>query len=334
MRLYKMGNDIFERLAGLKAVVLGDVMLDSYLWGKVDRISPEAPVPVVLVKRREKRLGGAANVALNIANLGAEVFLCSVVGNDKESGEFLELLAENGISGKGIVSSKHRPTTVKHRIIAGSQQLLRVDSETSETIDELEENRLYKKIKKALSKSDVLIIQDYDKGVLSPDLISKTLKAAKKMGVPVAVDPKKKNFLTYKGVDFFKPNLKELKEGLKIDGDIDDQAALYKAVLKLKKKAGIKNVMITLSEKGVFITDFKQNLHIDAHKREIADVSGAGDTVVSVAALLFALGEPLETIAQISNLAGGIVCESLGVVPINKEKLLSEYRRCISTEHP
>ncbi|MBT33700.1 MAG: D-glycero-beta-D-manno-heptose-7-phosphate kinase [Thalassobius sp.] len=313
--------------SNLNALIIGDVMIDSYVWGKVSRISPEAPVPIVNVDRREIRLGGAGNVALNIKALGANPILCAVTGNDDESRNVSYLLAKRKLSTDGIFSINDRLTTVKHRILAGSQHMMRIDTETEEEIADIEKERILDYIKGILDQVDVIIFEDYDKGVLSESLIQSVVTLAKSHSIPTIVDPKKRNFLSYKGVSLFKPNLKELKEGLKVEFDKNDLKALDQSLNKLNEVMPTESSMVTLSENGVYISDFKDKHHINAHKREIADVSGAGDTVVSIAALCMAAGLPLDKIAAISNLGGGLVCEHLGVVPINLDTLLNEITR-------
>ncbi len=316
--------NLFEEFEKQRILIIGDIMLDSYLWGSVDRISPEAPVPIVHVKKREQRLGGAANVALNIQSLGATPILCSVVGNDVEGKSLLSLIESHGLTSEGIVVLEDRPTTVKQRIISGSQHMLRVDSETAQPIDPDQSLSLFTKLKPLLLQCQAVIFEDYDKGVITPELIQKVVSLANQKGIPTIVDPKKRNFLAYENVTLFKPNLKELKEGLKIDFNKADQEEVKKAALLLREKMNIRISLITLSEHGVFISDGQDEHFLPAHVRSISDVSGAGDTVVSVAALTLALGLPLKKIASFSNLAGGIVCEEIGVVPIKKERLKAE----------
>jgi rfaE bifunctional protein kinase chain/domain len=307
-------------------LIIGDVMIDSYIWGKVDRISPEAPVPVVRVTKKEDRLGGAANVALNIQSLGATPLICAIVGDDYDGENFLSLLKSQGLSDQGILKIGTRPTTVKTRIIAHNQQIVRVDAETESNLNESDSALVFEKIKQIISghKIDAIIFEDYDKGLITENLISQTVNLAQSKGIITVIDPKKRNFNSYKGVDLFKPNLKELKEGLKIDLDPKNIEQVKKAVEDLKTLLGAKSVMLTLSENGVYISSEKENKHILAHKRDIADVSGAGDTVIATAALCLAAGlDELKT-AEIANLAGGLVCEHVGVVPIDKGKLMRE----------
>ena len=319
-------TNIFEKFNSLNVLIIGDVMIDSYIWGKVERISPEAPVPVVRVTKKENRLGGAANVALNIQSLGACPYICAVIGEDSDGENFLSLLNAQGLSDEGLIKIKTRPTTVKTRIIAHNKQIARVDAETERNLSSSNTLLVLNKIKQIIAnhRIDAIIYEDYDKGLITEELIDKTVKLAKEMGIITVVDPKKRNFHAYKGVQLFKPNLKELREGLKIDIDTSDIEQIEQAVEKLKKQLGAKTVMLTLSEHGVYVSSATGNKHILAHKRNIADVSGAGDTVIATAALCLAAGLNEFKTAEIANLAGGLVCEHVGVVPIDKARLLRE----------
>ena len=318
-----------ENIEKIRVLIVGDVMIDSYTWGNVQRISPEAPVPVLNVRRKEHRLGGAANVARNILALGATPVLCAVVGDDEEGHTLSQLMQEAGMSTEGIVSVPGRPTTVKQRLLAASQHLLRIDSETDVPLSEAEAAPLLIQVEKIILEMpiDVVLFEDYDKGVLTPHTITAIMKMAKERNIPVTVDPKKRNFLAYAGATIFKPNLKELREGTKTDIPAGDIASLRAAVRALKAQMPVEMAMITLSEHGVYITDFQEEHHIQAHVREIADVSGAGDTVIAVASCCLALKMPAKHIAAIANLAGGLVCESLGVVPIDKQRLSDELHK-------
>ncbi len=318
---------LFEQFNQMKVLVVGDVMIDSYLWGKVQRISPEAPVPVVNVQKRESRLGGAANVALNLLALGATPILCAVVGDDSDSEVFDSLLHAHGLRTEGILRSKERITTIKHRIMAGSQHMLRVDAEMDHPITPADTERLRKKIEEMLEQVDVIVFEDYDKGVLTEPLIQAIIHMATQRGIPTVVDPKKRNFLAYAHSTLFKPNLKELCEGVHIEARGEDIASVRAGIDALYELMPFESAMVTLSEHGVYITNREEHYHIAAHKREIADVSGAGDTVISIAALCLAAGLPLATIARLANLGGGLVCESLGVVPITKTKLMLEAEK-------
>ncbi len=320
-------NRLFEDFNRLKVLIVGDVMIDAYILGKVERISPEAPVPVVSVTGKEQRLGGAANVALNVKALGAQPYICSVIGDDEGGYEIKKLFAQAGINHTGLVASAHRPTTVKTRIIGNNAQMLRIDEEITSAVSTVESNLLVSAIGELLPQMDVVIFEDYDKGVLTADNIGQIISLAQQHNIPTIVDPKKVNFAHYKQATLFKPNLKEIKEGLKTDENLKDLAKLKEAIAQLKQLLNNPMVMVTLSELGVMITNHTDYYHIPAHIRNIADVSGAGDTVVSVAALCLALGSDMKTTAFLANIAGGLVCEKVGVVPIEKDLLLHEAIR-------
>jgi len=323
-------TDLYSKFSNYKVLVIGDVMIDSYLIGKVDRISPEAPVPVVALKQRHNMLGGAANVALNVKAMGAEAILCSVIGNDSQGNELINLMQKAGLNTEGIIRSSNRITTTKYRIISNHTQMLRVDEEMDADLEITDSEELQQIISGLVTKlsPQVIILQDYNKGVLTPDLIEKVSSIAAIAGIPVAVDPKKKNFAAYKNITLFKPNLKEITEGLKIEVNPLSKESLQKAADLLHTSQTISTVLITLSENGIFISSKEpagnSSAVIPAVKRSIADVSGAGDTVISVAALCLAAGINPERTAAISNLAGGLVCEQSGVVPVDKNRLQAE----------
>lgn len=318
--------ELFEKFRQMNVLIIGDVMIDAYTWGKVTRISPEAPVPIVAVEKEENRLGGAANVALNILALGAKPFLCSVTGNDKNAEIFENLLSKHQLPNEGIIRSNNRITTVKTRIIGNNHQMLRIDKEIEHPLSEIETNELFNQINWIIQNRDinVIIFEDYDKGVITPNLINQVVALARSKNIPIAVDPKKRNFLNYHHVTLFKPNLKELKEGLNIDIDINNPELLKSASIHIREKLNANMALITLSEKGVMINTSDKHITIPAHVRDIADVSGAGDTVISVAALCLAAGINPKDIAALSNLAGGLVCEHVGVVSINSDELQKE----------
>lgn len=322
MKLHKAQIEEFKKLCVL---VIGDVMLDQYIWGKVDRISPEAPIPIVSVLHREERLGGAANVALNLKTLGANPIIASVIGQDIKGVRFKELCQENNINTSGILETSKRPTTTKTRVIGHSQHLLRVDEETDMPLQAEDENLFMQKILKIIeqNKVDAIVFEDYDKGAITANIINFVSQLAKISNIPIAVDPKHRNFLHYKNCNLFKPNLKELSIGLKSD---IDKKNLIPQVGEMCKKfmntQGHKIMMVTLSEQGIFIINENEQHHIPTQVRDLADVSGAGDTVISTATLCLAIGLPLYDIAYISNVAAGIVCEKVGVVPIHKNELI------------
>lgn len=319
-------NDLFDGISQLRVLIIGDVMLDTYYTGKVDRISPEAPVPVVSVTGEESRLGGAANVARNVRALGAEPVICSVIGEDQNASRFIELCNREGIRTDGVIRDKNRTTTVKIRIIGNNHQLLRADLEQSNPINDKQAAAFSSVIGKILSneKIDVIIFEDYDKGVITAEVINSVIDLARKKKIPTAADPKKVNFLNYKGISLFKPNLKELKEGLKTDFEKAGDPEFHKAVSRLRNLLQADSVLITLSDEGVYYESEKEKIRLPAHLRNIADVSGAGDTVIAVAALCLALRQDGRMITSLSNLAGGLVCEKVGVVPVEKELLIRE----------
>jgi rfaE bifunctional protein kinase chain/domain len=325
-------EQLFEEFNGMKVLVIGDVMIDAYLWGKVDRISPEAPVPVVQVKERENRLGGAANVALNLMSLGAVPIICSVIGQDEKSTLFDELLVKRGFSSDGIFKSDARVTTVKTRVISGGHHLLRVDEESTKELNASDEKAFIALCKKVISAHaiDVIIFEDYNKGVLTKNVIEAISVFAKIKNIPTTVDPKKEHFFDYQGVTMFKPNFKELVEGVKVEVEKADDVGILSAIKTLEKALNNQISLVTLSERGVLVKEGENVILISAHSREILDVSGAGDTVISVASLALAKKCSPSVIAALSNLAGGLVCEKVGVVPINKAILLSEAKKLIA----
>jgi rfaE bifunctional protein kinase chain/domain len=329
-------QQLFRFFDNCKVLVAGDVMLDTYLSGKVERISPEAPVPVVDLQSRKNMLGGAANVALNLKALGATPVICSVIGNDRQGDELVALLENSGIRKDGIIRSEKRITTTKYRIIGNRTQMLRVDDETKSDLNVADAEAFMQNFENVLrnEKPHIIILQDYNKGVLNLENIEKIIQMANKAGIPVAVDPKKKNFFSFTNTTLFKPNLKEISEGLQIAINPRDHTSLKNAALRLHEKLQSEIIMITLSDYGIFMSQQKNNeintTIVPAVLRSIADVSGAGDTVISVASLCFIAGCNLEHIAAISNLAGGIVCEQAGVIPVDKQKLMLETISALS----
>lgn len=307
-------------------------MVDNYIIGKVERVSPEAPVPVVDVQRFDARLGGAGNVALNVLSMGAQPILCSVIGEDKEGNDLKQLLQQQGLTDRAMLVSNKRKTTTKTRVIGNNHHIVRIDHEVTSALDKLDTFLLEQHFDRELEQADVVIMEDYNKGVLHSENIEKLIQKAKKSGVPVVVDPKKANFLSYKEATLFKPNLKELKEGLNLDLDLKDIENLKLAITKLNESIHAEISMVTMSEMGVYIQSNTEEHHIPAHIRTIADVSGAGDTVISVAALCVALKTPIALLAELSNLAGGLVCEEAGVVPINRDRLLEEAKNTIAVQ--
>ena len=315
-------NTLFQDFNNKRVLIVGDAMIDAYMWGKINRMSPEAPVPVVEVKKHENRLGGAANVALNLKALGATPILCSVVGTGNRGVLFEKLMKESNLSIEGILSTSKRKTTIKTRVIAENKHQLRIDEEETYPIVQAEE--FLTLTKSLMHDVDVIILQDYNKGVLTPEVIESVIAAANKRGIPTIVDPKKQNFNSYKNCTIFKPNLAEIKAGMNIDFDADNVAEIEKVSAELRTQLAAKGVLLTLSERGICINSEKEFKHTPAFKCDIIDVSGAGDTVISVASLCLASAVDYTDLSVLSTLAGGIVCEEVGVVPINKEKLLTQ----------
>lgn len=313
-----------------RVLVVGDVMVDRYIRGSVNRISPEAPVPIVRLREADRRLGGAANVALNLRNMGAEVILCAVVGDDDEGRTFIESASRDGLDTSAIVVDAGRCTTVKTRVISGNQHLLRIDEEDLHPLDAAISGQLLAMIDSLLHSSppDVVLLQDYDKGVLNEKTIPDIIRSCRTLDIPVAVDPKFIHFMDYKGVTLFKPNLKELGEGL---GRMvaPTETDLERACQDLHRHLDHTLSLITLSEKGIFWFDHRNGRSglVPPTPRDIVDVCGAGDTVISAAALALAAGWPPDAMAALANLAGGQVCERVGVVPVSLERLMDEFSR-------
>jgi D-glycero-beta-D-manno-heptose-7-phosphate kinase len=323
---------LFETFANAHVVVVGDIMLDTYWWGHVDRISPEAPVPIVSLHHKELRVGGASNVALNTASLGAKTTMISVLGADADGDTLKKLMADNGISTSYIIADAKRITTNKTRVMGRNQQMMRIDSEVISDLDNDQEAALIASFTNCIEKEkvDVVILEDYNKGVLTEKVISAIISLCKAKKIVTAVDPKKKNFLSYKGVDLFKPNLKEVKEGLNIHQVLPTENALGNVHDQLHAVLGHGTSLITLSEHGIFYKGKEASALIPTHVRNIADVSGAGDTVIAVASLVLATTNNMHLAAEMANIAGGLVCEEVGTAAIDKHKLLTECKTLLS----
>ena len=317
---------LFDSFSSIKVGVIGDVMLDNYMWGKVDRISPEAPVPIVALHHKEYRIGGAGNVALNCRSLGANVAILSVCGNDEESERLINLLEDEKIDTSYLLKSSDGITTSKTRIISRNQQMMRLDAELTDDLNSKDENALLEKVKAfiAAEKPAIIIFEDYNKGVLTEKLIQDVIAICQKAGVITTVDPKRKNFFSYKNADIFKPNLKEVKEGLNMLFEDVHESLLKNIHEELAAALNHKISFITLSEKGVYYQWENKAAIIPSHIRNVSDVSGAGDTVIAVASIVYAATQDVQLMAEIANIAGGLVCEEVGTVAINKEKLLKE----------
>ena len=323
---------LFEGFSSFKVGIIGDVMLDTYMWGKVERISPEAPVPVVTLQNKEYRIGGAGNVALNCRSLGAKATLLSVTGDDADALVLKELLEKNGIDTSYILPGARRITTNKMRIISRSQQMMRLDAEVAHDLDPDEENLFLDKVAEYLAREQpqVIILEDYNKGVLTARVIKQVIAWCKEKNIIIAVDPKRHNFFSYTGVDIFKPNLKEVKEALNFTATAVTEAGMNELHSALSSRLQHAISFITLSEKGVFYQQGNSGHIIPSHIRNIADVSGAGDTVIAVASLVYASTKDVRLMAETANIAGGLVCEEVGTAVINKEKLLQECELLLS----
>lgn len=311
---------IFDGLKDKKIAVIGDLMLDVYIWGKVGRISPEAPVPVVDVEEESYRFGGAANVGLNIKSLGGIPLLIGVIGYDREASIFDSLLEENHFIKDGIFVNEERPTTVKTRIIAHSQHVVRIDKEDRNDISKEYENKILNYLESHLSDLTVIILEDYNKGLLTRSLIKKLIEIANDNKICVTVDPKFDNFFEYKNVTVFKPNKKETEDILGIK--LNSEEEVIQAGKKLKERLNAEYVLLTRGEKGMSL--FSSDGRVDSiptKARKVADVSGAGDTVIAALSMALAAGADIKEAATIANLAAGLVCEEVGIVPIDKDYL-------------
>ena len=324
-------KEAIKNIANLSALVVGDVMLDSYLFGTVERVSPEAPVPVVLMSGRDERAGGAANVARNVQALGAKVHIATVIGNDTAGDKLQDLINSSSMGEHAFLYEEGRITTIKTRIIRDNEHMLRVDEETDKAIGNKTAKKLIEACLKIMtnSKIDVVIFEDYDKGVLTPEIIKVLTTEAKKRSIPVTVDPKFKGFFNYPSVDLFKPNIQELREGLQ--RDIDLPMGLPDAINELHDKLTPKISITTLGSHGMWIhcpvgenADATNHSHIQSRPSNVIDVSGAGDTVIATASLMLAAGATPLQIAEVANIAAGQVCEHSGVVTVDLEKLIAE----------
>jgi len=320
----------FHDFKSKRILIVGDAIIDTYLWGEINRMSPEAPVPVVdvAVNQNDSRLGGAANVALNLKELGAESILCTVIGNDNRGIIFEQLMQEQGLSLEGMLISNGRKTTTKTRVIANNKHQLRIDEEDTYPIKV--ENQFFNLIEKLTHNIDAIILQDYNKGVLTENIIENIISLANNKNIPTIVDPKKQNFLSYKNCTLFKPNLKEIKDGLNITDDINDFNEIEKTTSKLRDIISAKAILLTLSNKGIFLNSNNGSKLTESTTTNVIDVSGAGDTVVSVAAMCLACNIDFDELAILANIAGGIVCEKVGVVPISNQELLDRAKKLLN----
>jgi rfaE bifunctional protein kinase chain/domain len=314
-------GEIEKKFCGKRIAVVGDLMLDRYFWGTVTRISPEAPVPVVEVEEESTRFGGAANVANNIASLGGIPLLIGVVGNDAGAHQFRSLAEKKGFSTEGIITDDSRPTTIKTRVIAHSQHVVRIDQEEKTDLHPDAQRRVLAVFEAQLDAIDGIILEDYNKGVLTKELIGSFVRLAKEHKKPIAVDPKFHNFFEYREVSVFKPNRKETEEAL--GRRLAAFAEAEEAAHELLRRTGADNVLLTLGERGMLLLERNGQLaHVETKARKVADVSGAGDTVIATLTMSIVAGASVREAAMLANYAGGIVCGEVGIVPIEKEALL------------
>lgn len=324
---------LFQKFTETRVLVIGDSIVDCYWWGFTERISPEAPVPVVQVKSQENRIGGAGNVALNLKKLGARVTLISSVGADSHGHEFLKMLESDGLRSDKLLICADRQTTVKNRIICDGKIVARFDQELTALIDKELEARVLNSIGEVLhSGIDLVVFVDYDKGLITPGVIEQVIQWTKQLDVVTVADPKIKNFRNYQNVDLLKPNLNEFNSGTSQNLEFSDIPAIKAASRQFMAENQIEKLFLTLSEKGVLITETENQYYFDAAKKTIVDVSGAGDTVISVAGLCLASGVHSADLAYIANLAGGLACQKLGVAPVTAAELIAELKNASNFE--
>lgn len=313
-------RELKDNFKGLKIAVIGDMMLDCYFRGDVKRISPEAPVPVVEVENEFFRFGGAANVALNILKLGGIPIPVGVIGQDNDGKIFKSLLEEANMKAEGIFVDNTRPTTAKTRVIADSQHVVRIDKESKQNISEKLEKKIFDYLLTNINQFDGVILQDYNKGVLTPRLIEKVIGLANKKNILITVDPKFNNFFEFRNVTVFKPNRKEAEDVLGIK--MKDSRDITFAGEKILEKLNAKNVLLTLGAEGIAVFEKnKTEKRMPTKARRVADVSGAGDTVISTLTMALAAKADIIESSYLSNYAAGIVCEEVGIVPIERDKL-------------
>jgi rfaE bifunctional protein kinase chain/domain len=312
--------EIIKKFGKGRVLVIGDLMLDEFLWGKIDRISPEAPVPVVKIKNGERKLslGGAANTAYNIKTLGGKVFLAGVIGNDSQAKDLLKLMRNCGLDTSGIITENKRPTTHKLRVIAHFQQVIRLDRETNKETSSASNKKITDYITKHIHKTDCVVISDYDKGLLTRKLLSEILSIFKTSKIPVLVDPTLKNIEYYSGAALIKPNLKEARQIL---AKADD-ASRKKIIYELRKRLRVRNVLLTCGEQGMTLLEKETLTNIPSLGKEIHDVTGAGDTVIATVALALSAGASLRDAAILSNFAAGIVVGKFGTAGVTQKELL------------
>jgi rfaE bifunctional protein kinase chain/domain len=319
-------HTLFKEFSGRRIAVVGDLMIDRYYWGKVDRVSPEAPVPVVEVESESVRLGGAANVAHNIQSLGGVPLLVGLVGGDPMAEVLRRILQERSLTADGIVVDAARPTTVKTRVIAHAQHVVRIDYESKSPCPEPLAAGLVGAVQRVIDSLDGIILEDYNKGVLTPDVIGRLIALAHTRNVPVAVDPKFNNFLDYRGVTVFKPNRREAEEVL--GGRLRTVEEVERAGRKMLDLLEAQNILLTRGEEGMSLFERDGTVtHLPTIAEQVHDVSGAGDTVISTLTMALVAGATMREAAVLANYAGGLVVGEVGIVPIHPQKLLAAALR-------
>lgn len=322
-------RSLIGKFAGKRIAVVGDLMLDRYYWGTVNRISPEAPVPVVEVESEQLRFGGAANVANNIRSLGGEPLLIGLIGDDHPGKTFVDMLKDNGLDPSGLVVDAGRPTTIKTRVIAAGQHVVRVDNESKLDCPEHLVHRIVDSVQYRIREFDAILIEDYNKGTVTLDVIRELTAIARKYGTVVTVDPKFNHFLEFKGVTLFKPNRRETEEVL--GGRLRTRADVEEAGRRLIEMLNAQNVLLTLGERGMSLVEAGGGVtHLDSAAESVQDVSGAGDTVISTITLALAAGAGIVDACRLANCAAGVVVGQVGIVPVSPEQLLQATLACVA----
>jgi D-beta-D-heptose 7-phosphate kinase/D-beta-D-heptose 1-phosphate adenosyltransferase len=332
MRRYlslKRAEALIEKFKKVRILVIGDLIMDHFIWGKVRRISPEAPVPVVEVTSESIVLGGSANVVNNIHSLGGRAAITGVIGNDNDGRRLVDMLKAKGIESEGIIKDARRPTTIKTRIIAHSQQMVRFDREKKDRIEPDTTAKVLSYIKKAVKTADLVVISDYAKGLISQQLVEETNAACQKLGKPVAVDPKVEHFDYYKGVTIVTPNNLEASQASGVD--ILDDETLHRAGEVLFNRLGCQALLITRGENGMSLFETASETHIPTVAKEVFDVSGAGDTVIGTLALALASGASFREAAVLANFAAGVVVGKVGTATLSPEELREAASKGLKT---